>query len=683
MDASPSARGKGREIVGRALEVASNLVPIGEGEVVSSLQATVTPADRARRLHAHSRRLSPRLIVGCYVLAAVGLTWRLWANPAVTAPTQAGGRGVSTDVYFMAWCLRYSAAAIAHGGLPALTTTALNAPHGVNMMWNTSMLLPGVLLAPVTLVAGPVTSLIVLLTVGFAGSAASMFFVLRWWGATIGAAAIGGALYGFSPALLVAAQDHSDLQFAVLPPLIIHTALRLAAGHGRTLRTGAWLGLLVAAQVFIDEELLFDTAVAGLVILAVLVASRPSMVLPRAPGAAAGLGVALVVVALLCGHALLVQLFGPLTEHGSAWRMGGFGNQPPDFVTAPSTQLFHGAIASFISRTRQSAAEYLGYLGWPMLLMPTAAAVVFWRDAKIRAAAVGFALLELLSVGGHAVTAGGWHVGPGLLPWHWLTRLTLLAPLVPNRFSILADGAAAVVLAFAADRTIAAMRGSRDWRSLAIAAAAATALMLVILPVVPRPLAASTVSALPPGWRPAIARLHLPAGASLLVLPVNGPLTMEWQAVTGDQFSIAGGYCLAAAGNGQAAVCDTHATLSKEQLTTAFLLSHLAAGWPTSGPSNDTMADAIQGWRPAAVISPAGGSRLGRYLIQFFGTPTVRDGGVLGCRLHGNWDGRLPAGHRRNHLPQAHVRQMSVQSGPDLSARPNHHIGCSRAGQSP
>jgi hypothetical protein len=645
MDASSRARSTGQENGERAAGAAVNPVPIGE--VVGSSQAAVMPA---RQPHAHSRRLAPWLVVGCYVLAAVGLTSRLWANPAVTAPDRAGGGGVSRDVYFLAWCLRYSAAAIAHGGLPALTTTALNAPHGVNLMWNTSMLLPGVLLAPVTLVAGPVTTLIVLLTLGFAGSAASMFFVLRRWEASIGAAAIGGALYGFSPALLVASQDHSDLQFAVLPPLIIHAALRLVTGRGRALRTGAWLGLLVAAQMFIDEELLFDTAVAGLIILAVLVASRPSMVLPRAPGSAAGLGVALAVVTLLCGHALLVQLLGPLAEHGSAWRMGSFGNQPPDFVIAPSTQLFHGAIAPFMARTGQSSSEYLAYLGWPMLLLPTAAAVVLWRDARIRAAAVGFALLELLSVGGHAVTVGGWHVSAYLLPWHWVTRLAFLSPLVPNRFSILADGAGAAVLAFATDRTIAAMRGSQGWRQPAIAAAAATALVLVIMPVFPRPLAASTVITPPPGWQSAIAGLRLPAGASLLVLPLNGPLTMEWQAVTGDQFSIVGGYCLAAASNGHAAPCDTHATLSKDQLTTVSLLSHLAAGRPTRGPLHDTMTDTIHDWRPAAVVTPAGGSTLGRYLIQFFGTPTVRDGRVLGWRLRGNWEQHLPSSHHRSHI---------------------------------
>ena len=72
----------------------------------------------------------------------------------------------------------------------------MNAPHGINLMWNTSLLLPGVLLAPVTLLAGPQTSLTVLLTLGFAGSAAAMYWVLRRWGVRTGPAALGGRCTG-------------------------------------------------------------------------------------------------------------------------------------------------------------------------------------------------------------------------------------------------------------------------------------------------------------------------------------------------------------------------------------------------------------------------------------------------------------------------------------------------------
>ena len=55
-------------------------------------------------------------------------------------------------------------------------------------MWNTSLLVPGVLLTPVTLLAGPQVSLTLVLTLGLAGSAASLYWVLRRWGASLSAA---------------------------------------------------------------------------------------------------------------------------------------------------------------------------------------------------------------------------------------------------------------------------------------------------------------------------------------------------------------------------------------------------------------------------------------------------------------------------------------------------------------
>jgi len=72
--------------------------------------------------------------------------WQLWADPA--SRVQAGYDARDVDLF--AWFIRYEATAIAHGHLPALTTAAMNAPHGISMMWNTSLLLPGVSLSPLT-----------------------------------------------------------------------------------------------------------------------------------------------------------------------------------------------------------------------------------------------------------------------------------------------------------------------------------------------------------------------------------------------------------------------------------------------------------------------------------------------------------------------------------------------------
>src|ERR1700730_3167295 len=185
------------------------------------------------------------LVVSCYLMGALAVAARLGASPARRMPV-----GDGQDVNMFAWFLRYSATAIGHGRLPALVTTALNAPRGVSLMWNTSFLLPGTLLSPVTLLAGPQVSLTIALTLGFAGSAASLFWVLRRWGASISAAALSGAVYGFSPAMLNAGFPHSHRQCAVLPPLITDAVLRLVTARGRSIRVGGWLGLLCAAQLF-------------------------------------------------------------------------------------------------------------------------------------------------------------------------------------------------------------------------------------------------------------------------------------------------------------------------------------------------------------------------------------------------------------------------------------------------
>ena len=143
--------------------------------------SAVQPGQAARRPRLRaSHWWAPGLVLGLYLAGAVALTWRLWAGPA--GRMQAGDEN---DINLFAWFIRYSAESVAHGSLPALVSTAMNAPHGINLMWNTSLLLPGVLLSPVTLLAGPQVSLTVLLTLGFAGSAAAMFWVLRRWEVSI------------------------------------------------------------------------------------------------------------------------------------------------------------------------------------------------------------------------------------------------------------------------------------------------------------------------------------------------------------------------------------------------------------------------------------------------------------------------------------------------------------------
>jgi hypothetical protein len=412
------------------------------------LPTTTSPTAQAARGPLGRDGLAVAPILACYLLAALAVTWHLWADPA--SRTIAGN---PNDADLFAWFLRYDATAVAHGTLPALVTSAMNAPQGINMMWNTSMLLPGVLLTPVTLLLGAQTSLTVLTTAGFAGSAASMFLVLRRWEVTGSAAALAGAVYGFSPALLHASVGHYSTQLAVLPPLIIDAGLRLCLRSVAPVRDGIVLGLLVAAQIVTGEELLLLTALAGLLLLAMLALGRPRAIASRWRPAAAGLGVAAVVALLLAGYPLWVQFFGPLTQHGSAFTPDFFENDLTSFLTPSRYLMFHtAASAALAGRYQGGVPEYLAFLGWPLVAVLAATTLAFWRRPAVRAAAVTLVILEILSLGGHPLVNGTFHARV-TLPWRWLETLPVIGAALPDRLSIVADGAAAALLAFGVDLT--------------------------------------------------------------------------------------------------------------------------------------------------------------------------------------------------------------------------------------
>jgi hypothetical protein len=595
-----------------------------------------------------------------YLLAALAVTLWLWRDPATRTVL-----GNPNDADQLAWFFRYDAVAIAHGHLPALVTTAMNAPQGVSVMWNTFMLLPGALLAPVTLLLGPQTALTVLMTAGFAGSALAMFFVLRRWDASLPAAALGGAVYGFSPAMLHSAIGHYDLQFAVLPPLIIHLGLRLATGRISAVRGGLGLGLLVTAQLFITEEILAATAIAGAVLVAVLAASRPRAVPGAVRRGAAGLAVAAGVTAVLAGYPLWMQFFGPLRQHGSPFLLDYFKSDLSSFAVPSSYQLFHTAgSAAAAARYQGQLPEYLGYLGWPLLIVLALAAVACWRRLPARAAAVACLVLGVFSLGGTLLFGG--HDHPAIkLPWYWLQSLPLLESALPDRFSLVADGAAAALLAFAVDAAVpvvAAFAARRmpalaaGWRPVAVVMAAA---VLAVLPIVPKPLPVAAATPVPAGWSAAFAALRLPPSASVLVVPIpmySFTEPLRWQADTGEPRSLVGGYFMGPGPHGRGYIDGTGTPPAGLYLNAIWIFSTdglpraLAAGAPPNARpgaagyvpvksvTNAKMRAQIRAWQVSAVVAVAKpGSRLARYLTILLGTPAVVTGDVTAWRTPSRW----------------------------------------------
>jgi hypothetical protein len=494
-------------------------------------------------------------------------------------------------------------------------------------------------LSPVTRLAGPQAALTLLLTLGFAGSAASLFLVLRRWDASLTAAAIGGAVYGFSPAMVNTGIAHFQLQFAVLPPLMIDALLRLVTGRGRPVWNGVWLGVLAAAQLFTGEEMLADTALAGLVIVAVLALGHPRAVPGRVRGAATGLVTGAAVMLAISWHGLWVQFFGPLTQHNTPQGADPFRASFSGFVNPSAGVLFHTAASLHASVlpvrfATKSIMEYLAYLGWPLLVLLVFATIRFWRDPRVRAAAVTWLALEVCSLGGGGLTYGGFRFPGDLLPFHWLQGAPVFSQVLPNRLAILSGGAAAAVLAFSLDAARSpARRGRADWprRTIPIAV-----VVLAILPIIPLPYQTVPVTPAPAGWQAAFARLHLAPGARVVVVPVSAAgftQAMRWQAETGEPATMNGGYFVGP--NPQTG--QQMLNIPGPSLSAGWYLDGLWSGKPIRPlqyQSRRRLRADFAYWRPAAVVAfTTPGSPLARVMTADFGRPTFAVGAVLVWRF--------------------------------------------------
>jgi hypothetical protein len=375
---------------------------------------------------------------------------------------------------------------------------------------------------------------------------------------------------------------------------------------------------------------------------------------------------------VVAGYPLWVQFFGPLHQTGSPFTTDFFKNDLSGFVVPSSFMLFHTqASAAEALRYQGQLPEYLGYLGWPLIAVLAAGTVRFWRRLPVRACAVACAVLLVFSLGGTLLAFGHEHHWLKL-PWYWLQDLPVLSAALPDRFSIVADGAAAALLACCADAAVPALaalalsisgRLSRlsflsrlSWfavgrRPAAVVMAGAA---LAVLPIVPRPLPAAAANPVPPGWSAAFAALHLPASATVLTVPL--PMNtftepLRWQADTGQPAALVGGYFMGPASNGHAVTDGSGLPQAGRYLN--ILWAESGAGLPASvtgsvpasarpwspsyvrieAVSDQRMLAQIAAWHATAVVAVTlAHSRLGDYLTSLLGPPSVVAGDVMAWR---------------------------------------------------
>jgi hypothetical protein len=187
-----------------------------------------------------------------------------WSSPTTT--TMAGGNG---DPAIFIWFLRWTPFALEHGH-DLLVAHHLNYPDGVNLMWNTSLVLPGLVLAPLTTRFGPVLTFNVVLVLAYGLSAWCAYLAIRRFVPGHLAPAVGGLVYGFSPAIFIQLH-HPHMSLAFLVPLMLLALHEILVRQRRPpWLAGAALGLLAGCQLLTGEELLAMAGILGFVLFLLL-----------------------------------------------------------------------------------------------------------------------------------------------------------------------------------------------------------------------------------------------------------------------------------------------------------------------------------------------------------------------------------------------------------------------------
>ena len=342
-----------------------------------------------------------------FLLVFLGLAVWMFA-PAWSSPTTTTLEGGDGDPAIFMWFLRWVPFALEHGH-DLLVTHHLNYPDGVNLMWNTSLPLPGLLLAPVTGALGPVLSFNLLLVLAYGLSAWCAYLAIRRFVPGHLAAAVGGLVYGFSPAIRVQSH-HLHMSLAFLVPLMLLALHEILVRQRRSpWLVGIGLGLMAGAQLLIGEELLAMTALLAFAMLVLLVLTNLRRLRERWAYAAKAFAVALVMVSAIIVWPLSVQFGGPQRIHGDIQKTN-HSNDLQSFILPgwPQALTWDG--------TGELVAGFAGgnsaYLGLPMLLVLVVLGVRWRSSPVVRLGLALMAVAAVLSLGPTLLVGGRGHRDP-------------------------------------------------------------------------------------------------------------------------------------------------------------------------------------------------------------------------------------------------------------------------------
>jgi hypothetical protein len=431
----------------------------------------------------------------------------------------------SMDPNFYTWSLRWWTYAIGHG-LNPLYSHVVRAPQGHSLAWVTTIPPIAIVVAPLTVAAGPVVTFNLLTILALPLSAWAAFVLCRRLTGKFWPALAGGAVFGFSAyEMNHISAGQLNLTYSLLLPLLAYLIVLWREGAIRDRTFVIIAGVTMAVQFYLFLETFADLTALLAVSLAVGIplagrARRPeAMRVARYLGYAYAVGFTLALPYL--AYALTVR--EPRLRAASSLYLDLLSLVVPRPERTTSVSWLHDVASG------PNHASAAGYVGIPLLLIAVLLAVNGWSSRLVRFLTVMLAFIGVASLG-PALYFDGRKVVP--FPWGPLWRLPIVRNAYPSRLMLFAYLILAVMAALWLARS-----ASRRWLRVTLALLVGAALLqdASSLDITSQVTTPAFITA---GYY----RQQVTPGETVVVVSRIGNLGMLWQAQTGFYWRLAGGY---------------------------------------------------------------------------------------------------------------------------------------------
>ena len=449
------------------------------------------------------------------------------ARPLAFHPTVASLSERSMDPDLFVWGLGWWPHAIGHL-LNPMYSSQVRAPVGQSLVWVTTVPPLAILAAPVTLVAGPLVSFSLLTALGPPVTAWTAFVLCRRLTGKFWPALVGGAVFGFSAyETRASAVGQLNLSYSVLLPVLAYLVV-VWWQRGISSRTYVILSAAVLTlQFYLFTEIFADLTAILLVALPLGFGlagreNRP-VVLRLSKLTAVGYLIAIALASPYIGYVLSSKPPQPIA--GTAMDLANFvllrpGSLGIAWLTA---SVGHPSAAGYQPSTA-------GYVGVPLLILVVFLAATTWRNRLVRFLTCMLVLIMVASLGPVIDVQGRPLVN---VPWGSLYNLPIIRNAWMSRLMIFAFLALAVATALWLSRP----RSWSAWLRWLLAAVIVANVAIEAFPAV-----GSQLSAVPAFVSKGRYHSWLRPDEIVLVVSKIHNAGLLWQAESGYQFRIAGGF---------------------------------------------------------------------------------------------------------------------------------------------